>query len=186
MLFGLSVMFAAGAVAIKVLTPPLSWHFPRSVDVPLRVALLAFSAVGAVIASRRPDNRIGWVFLAFGVSVSAQEFTGMYRDYVVVQRPGVLPGGVYAAWLSGVLLSFWLASMMFLFLLYPTGVPPLVVGGWWGGSWEAHRRMPLGSAMAGKAHTADSIAKAVAQLRELGSHVTRTFEQYIAGTGYIA
>lgn len=50
----------------------------------------------------------------------------------------------------------------------------------------AHRRMPLGSAMAGKARTADSIAKAVAQLRELGSHVTKTFEQYIAGIGYVA
>ena len=57
------------------------------------LALVPFAAVGALIISRRPSNRIGWIFLitAIGTAISTTGFD--YAVYAVLTNPGSLPGG---------------------------------------------------------------------------------------------
>ncbi len=56
-------------------------------------AIVAFSVVGALIASRRPDNPIGWILCAIGVSFALGALSGNYATYALITKPGSLPGG---------------------------------------------------------------------------------------------
>ena len=82
-----------------------------------------FMTVGAVIVSRRPSNRIGWLFLALGL-VSAVETTSfLYSVHAFSARPFLL-GGVFAVWLSNWEWSASFGLLFFLFLLFPDGRLP--------------------------------------------------------------
>src|SRR5919202_2809385 len=91
--------------------------------VPFVVA--TFATVGALVAARRPENPIGWLFCAgallWGLGLTAQQ----YAIFSLVTRPGALPGGMAMAWLAswvmdpGVLLLLTLGC-----LLFPTGRLP--------------------------------------------------------------
>ena len=59
---------------------------------------LIFSTVGAVIASRRPENRIGWIFCAAGLVAGVHHFSA---EYAIHAAPG---GSLLAASLA------WIAS----------------------------------------------------------------------------
>jgi hypothetical protein len=52
---------------------------------------VAFSVVGALVASHRPGNPIGWIFCAValcqGLSISGYE----YATYALITEPGSLP-----------------------------------------------------------------------------------------------
>ncbi len=37
----------------------------------LLIAVLVFSTVGALVASRRPENAIGWIFCVLGITLGA-------------------------------------------------------------------------------------------------------------------
>ncbi len=54
------------------------------------VPFLAFPIVGALIASRRPFNRVGWICLADGLLWSLLGMTDYYTRYGVAQ-PGSVP-----------------------------------------------------------------------------------------------
>jgi hypothetical protein len=81
-----------------------------------------FPLVGALVASRHPQNPIGWIFCAIGVSQGLDTFDTAYASYALLTHPGSLPAGDVMAWLSnwtfapgfGLLLTF---SM----LLFPDG-----------------------------------------------------------------
>jgi two-component system, NarL family, sensor kinase len=93
--------------------------------VPLLVALLAFAAVGAVLASRRPANPIGWVFCAAGLGGSATQFAGQYGVYALFTRPGALPAGRWLVWVQEWLFAPSLALLaVFTLLLFPDGQLP--------------------------------------------------------------
>ncbi len=89
------------------------------------VAAIAFPTVGAIIASRRPQNPIGWIFCLVGLSLGVAIFAAEYAVYALVTEPGALPAGVLAAWLGtwvwtpGVVLGPTL-----LLLLFPHGRLP--------------------------------------------------------------
>jgi len=80
--------------------------------------------LGILIASRRPRNPIGWVYLgasfAFGVVVFGQ----LYAIHVLLVDPGALPGGHVMAWISVLFLPVAICLLPFLFLLFPTGHLP--------------------------------------------------------------
>jgi hypothetical protein len=88
------------------------------------VPLLAFSALGALIVSRYPSHAIGWIFCALGVLGAVQPFAGYYAIYTLFVAPGMLPGGLMAAWLQN---WIWVVSIAlicaFLPFLFPTGRP---------------------------------------------------------------
>lgn len=89
------------------------------------VVVVTFSLLGALIASRRPENPIGWIFCAVGLSFAAAGIAAAWADYALVQEPGALPFAAFMAWVSvwawppGILLLF-----TFLLLLFPDGRLP--------------------------------------------------------------
>jgi hypothetical protein len=89
------------------------------------LVLLAFASVGSLIASRRPENPIGWLFcvstLLWALGNALQEYT----TYALVTVPGSLPAGallgVIGHWIGGI--GFFL-MLTFLLLLFPNGHLP--------------------------------------------------------------
>ena len=85
---------------------------------------LAGSTVGALVASRRPRNPVGWIFLSMGVLYGVRRLVEAYADYALLARPG-LPLGELAAWASTWLrLSPLIALGTILVLLFPDGRLP--------------------------------------------------------------
>jgi len=58
---------------------------------------LPFPAIGAVLASRRPDNPIGWLFCVSAILLGLSDVGGRYALEALVAEPGALPGGALAA-----------------------------------------------------------------------------------------
>jgi hypothetical protein len=85
---------------------------------------LAFTVVGLIIASRRPANPLGWLLLAFGLSLSANESLRAYAEYTLFYRPGSLPAGLFIAWVATWIWAFIFPILPFVFLLFPDGRLP--------------------------------------------------------------
>jgi hypothetical protein len=86
---------------------------------------VSFSAVGGLIASRRPGNPIGWLFLIVGLSQGFDSFDTQYGRYALVTNPGSLPGGPFMVWMASwtFVPGLGLAATLTL-LLFPTGRLP--------------------------------------------------------------
>ena len=54
---------------------------------------VGYSTVGAVVASCRPQNPIGWILCAIGLPLGPYHFTRDYVNYTLLPAPGTLPGG---------------------------------------------------------------------------------------------
>jgi hypothetical protein len=84
---------------------------------------MAFAAVGALVTSRRPENPIGWILCAVGLSNLLWAFASKYAIYALITREGSSPGAEVMAWLG----MGWIATLgwglmaTFLPLLFPTG-----------------------------------------------------------------
>ncbi len=86
---------------------------------------LTCPAVGALIVARRPGNRIGQLLLLTGFGASAQVCSRQYAQYALHTRPGGLPGGVWALWVSDwVWVVGFSGVVLFLLLVFPTGHLP--------------------------------------------------------------
>jgi hypothetical protein len=85
---------------------------------------LVFSTIGAVIASRRPENSIGWLFCVVGLLGGIRHFTSQYVIYTLLADPGSLVGGEVLAWVTFWLWVPHLGLMVFLPLLFPDGRLP--------------------------------------------------------------
>ena len=67
------------------------WHQSTATGV-------VFSTLGALVASRRPEHPVGWLFCAIGFLAGADLFGAQYATYALLTQPGALPGGVWMAW----------------------------------------------------------------------------------------
>jgi hypothetical protein len=116
-------------VVLFVLTR--SAHVPSSssasrtvIDLLVSVPVLAFPIVGALIASRRPQNPIGWICLADGL---LWVLLGLFDYYSVygLARPGSVP---FPAAMAGLSLWLWVPTVgllaIYLVLLFPDGRLP--------------------------------------------------------------
>jgi hypothetical protein len=85
---------------------------------------LAFALLGAVVAAHRPENPIGWLFLAIGLSGAVGVVSNEYVHYTLATAPGALPGGPVVAWLS--LWTWWPAYGLvpLVLLVFPDGRLP--------------------------------------------------------------
>jgi signal transduction histidine kinase len=119
-----SIALIAGSIALAYLDRHLlsaartTWDFS---DVFNGVTLLAIPVIGFVIASRRPGNRIGWLFLAAGLASGVNGFSQSYGLRALLAAPGSLPAGRAAMWLSSWTLAVPIGALAFLLLLFPTG-----------------------------------------------------------------
>ncbi len=120
-LWALSVAFTAFGLFFLFLNGTFEDLLDESLGIDAIFAL-AFPTVGAIIASRRPGNAVGWVFCAIGLCGGAEVFTVEYGIYALVTNPGSLPAGVIATWIGT---WIWLPSVTltitFLLLLFPHG-----------------------------------------------------------------
>jgi hypothetical protein len=82
---------------------------------------VAVPVTGFVLASRRPENRIGWLFLVAGLALGLLGFSNQYALHALVADRGSLPAGQVFAWLSNWVWVIAVAALAFLFLLFPTG-----------------------------------------------------------------
>jgi hypothetical protein len=95
---------------------PLSW-----VGLPL---------VGAMIASRRPRNAVGWIMLAIGAGIGIGLASTFYAESALggeyaVGGGATLPAGRWVLWLAQVTFVPALGLVPFLVLVFPSGrVPP--------------------------------------------------------------
>ena len=100
----------------------------------IAVLTVAFSVVGALIASHRPGNSIGWIFCAVGLFQGLANFGYEYATYALVTRPGSLPLGAFMSWVGNWTWAPGLGLVLvFLPLLFPDGRPPS--RRWWLAGW---------------------------------------------------
>ncbi len=96
-LWVLSLVLAAVAVSLGAVGP-VPAELPVAEVLLLFVEVLAFTTAGALVASRRPGNPIGWLLLAEGLVWELVASLDAYVRDISVSRPGGLSGGALAAW----------------------------------------------------------------------------------------
>ncbi len=121
---GVSATLCAGAAVFLV----LAW------DVPVQptefgtkgyaiVWSLVIAVVGAIIASRRPSNPIGWILCGMGVLSGLLALSLEYARWALVERSGEPPLGLYAAWLGEWVWIPLLVCLSFVAAVFPDGRP---------------------------------------------------------------
>jgi hypothetical protein len=126
----LSVTMFVATVVLYFLTrsvqPPSSWGTAGvSVVLIFGAPYLAFPIVGALIASRRPKNPIGWICLAAGIFWMLSSLTSGYGVYGLLARPGSVP---FPAAIGSLGEWMWAPALglmgTYLILLFPDGRLP--------------------------------------------------------------
>jgi hypothetical protein len=118
-----AVLFTSVGLVVSglLLVPAQEWRL--TLEFVLEVAgnglfILACSAVGVLIVSRRPGNLIGWIYALVALVLAASQLPSGYADRS-------LPGSAWMALLPDLL---WVATLPFgvtlLMLLFPTGHLP--------------------------------------------------------------
>jgi hypothetical protein len=121
----LSVVLLVGGLSFALMTRSSVPERPYYGSVTLSVLALAFSVVGAIIASRQPRNAIGWLLCSVGVTIGISSFAGDYAEYRLSGGYGPWSLAETAAWFaswSWTLLVYVPTS--FLLLLFPDGRLP--------------------------------------------------------------
>ncbi len=97
---GLPASVLAATLAVEVVAVALSWGLEPTYDTVLyAIYSVTLAGTGALIVSRHPGHRIGWLFCATVL------FTGLAAD--VAQGWGLRaaeqgwPAGPFAEWISG-------------------------------------------------------------------------------------
>jgi len=87
---------------------------------------LVFGVTGALIASRLPENLIGWLFCVISLlSFEASGLADAYAAYDGNGAGGSLPGQAWVAWAAQWIINSTSPALIFLcFLLFPTGRLP--------------------------------------------------------------
>jgi len=108
-----------GALNYDSLRAPLAGLAPNV------VWAVSFPVVGALIATHRPRNPIGWLFCAVGIFQALLIVADQYSSYALRTAPGTVPGGPLASWIGH---WVWAPSVGLLFtfvlLLFPDGRLP--------------------------------------------------------------
>src|SRR5918992_2042456 len=118
------VALSFGILALSASLPPGREPILTQIAV-VDVLLLAYGTVGALIASRRPENKIGWIFCAVGLALAVASTASGYADYGLYGKGGAWPAPELAAWLSVWLyISLLFVAPCLLFLLFPDGRLP--------------------------------------------------------------
>jgi hypothetical protein len=143
-LFALALLAALATLIIAVASEVLSFSFPEDREpsggvaglVLIVVVVAALGPIGAVVASNRPRNPIGWFLCASPPLLAAMALgEGLYW-LAVIEDSAAVATAELGLWLNNWL---WVPMVVFLFvflpLLFPTGRPPTPrwrIVGWMG------------------------------------------------------
>src|SRR5215472_7832891 len=112
---GLALAYADRHLVSASLT---GWTFS---NVSMQVVNAAVPVAGFVLASRRPGNRIGWLFLVAGLALGLSGFSNQYALHALIAEHGNPPAGLLFGWLDNWTWVIQAAMLACLFLLFPTG-----------------------------------------------------------------
>src|SRR5215210_60266 len=87
-----------------------------------------FATAGVIVASRRPENLVGWLLCLFGLVAGMSHFSSQYAIYAAQVAHGSLPGGELLIVVAQFLWSPYQGLIILLALLFPDGLLPSV---WW-------------------------------------------------------
>src|SRR5829696_2184977 len=123
-LWGLSLTLTVVALLLLALnlSHPHTHIFDNWLDSTLNAVF--FSTVGAIVASRRPENPVGWLLGLYGLAQSIDHFSAQYAIYALLAQPDSLPAGEAMAWVTSWLVPIIIGFSVFLILLFPTGRLP--------------------------------------------------------------
>src|SRR5690348_7262901 len=117
-----SVATLAGAIALshldRHLVPASGWDFSSVFE---EATFMAIPAVGFVLTSRRPGNKIGWFILGSGLVLGLGFFCQRYGQRGLIAAPGSLPGARPAAWFVSWAWQTAATGLAITSLLLPTG-----------------------------------------------------------------
>jgi hypothetical protein len=113
-------------VATRSVQPPSNWGTGgHSAVLIVVLPFLTFPLVGALIASKRPKNPIGWICLAVGIIWMIMPISSSYGIYGLVVRPGSVP---FPAAIGSLGEWVWVPAVglfgIYLILLFPDGRLP--------------------------------------------------------------
>ncbi|MDP9343067.1 MAG: hypothetical protein M3Q23_13465 [Actinomycetota bacterium] len=118
-----TVLLTAGAIALASRNVDTLGGAGRATTFALLGTLwtVGYATVGAILASRRPSNPIGWIFCANGLVIALTALAEEYATRGLVSAPGSLEWARVAAWFQnwGGYLAFTL--LWFLVVLFPDG-----------------------------------------------------------------
>jgi MFS family permease len=123
-LWGLSLTLTVLALLLLALNlaHPHTHTFDSWLDSTLNAVF--FSTMGAIVASRRSENLVGWLLGLYGLAQSISHFSGQYAIYALLAQPDSLPAGEAMAWVSSWLVPIIIGFSVFFILLFPTGGLP--------------------------------------------------------------
>jgi hypothetical protein len=116
-------------LALSLLLILLGWSTPQG-EIQWRnraislIGLIGAPILGGLIASRRPRNPYGWVWLGFGLGLTLQHLAASYAAYSRVMEPGSLVATRTISHVLGLGGPLALTFAPFLLLLFPTGRLP--------------------------------------------------------------
>ncbi len=125
---GVTAALAAGRLGLALVDPqsatpdePLGWRVPLAAfDA---VIMLLLSALGAVVALRRPGNAIGWILCTIPVSLGMLLVSSHVYESLAADQPDGLATAL-VAWLAGwIWIPFAVPALALFPLLFPTGRP---------------------------------------------------------------
>ena len=82
---------------------------------------LAVPVIGMVLAIKKPQNKLGWVFLVAGVCLTFGAFGQEYAVHALLAAPGSLPFPDVFGWLPNALWPIAIGMLIYLLLLFPDG-----------------------------------------------------------------
>jgi signal transduction histidine kinase len=123
MIAGLVIMFVDRHASIPpdLRSSVRSWTFSGVLDAAVN---LGTPFLGVLLVTRRPDNRIGWLFLLVGLVLGITQFAAVWAAHAVLVSPGSVPGGLLAGWLGNILWPLPFSALVLLLLWFPTGEVP--------------------------------------------------------------
>ncbi len=117
-LFAVTIGLVTSAVAFNGLIGTNFLHYALA----SLLGVVSCALVGAVVASRRFANPVGWFLLGGAACLALQEFTRRYAIYGIVSEPSFLPLVPLMAWLlSWIYVPAVFLLLSFLPLYFPDG-----------------------------------------------------------------
>ncbi len=122
---GFDLLVIVTGVIVKVFGPPLPFQLDLDIVNLFALSVVAFGLLGALILTRRPENRLGLVFSAIAFVHSLGYLAAALAGYLLYRGPAPEPAGVLLAWFF-----IWSANLhyvpsgTFVFLLFPDGHLP--------------------------------------------------------------
>lgn len=118
----LSAAMFAGALWLKQFNPAVDQSQTQVVGHYL--SFMACGALGGLLAARRPNNVVGWTFLAIGMIAGLTVLSMEYAHYGLLTSPGSLPRAGVAAWMQTWTWSALMGGFFYVLLVFPSGSLP--------------------------------------------------------------